>query len=104
MRTISGQKLDGYVAADGSPIAILPMPPSWSPDTHQYWGHVKEKTSDILYICNCNAPTLQLHCREMLLYAADNEILLCRLGRVEVVENDLERHWKNDKLGLGGKV
>ena len=76
MRTVSGQKLDGYVAADGSPIAVLPMPPSWSPDTRQYQGRIKEKTNDILYIRNRNATTLQPHRCDVLLYAADNEILL----------------------------
>ena len=49
MRTVGGQKPDGYVAADSSPIAILPMPPSWSPDACQYRGRVKEKTNDIPY-------------------------------------------------------
>ena len=92
------------MAADGSPIAVLPIPPGWSPDACQYWGHIKEKMSDILYIHNRNAATLQLHRCEMLLYMADNKILHCRLGSVKVVEDDVERHWKKDKLELGGKV
>ena len=115
MRTVGCQKLDSYVAADSSPIAILPMPPSWPPNTHQYQGHIKEKMSDIPYICNCNAATLQLHRREILLYVANNKILHCRLGSVKVVENDVERHWKRTswnweerfekrQIGMGGKV